>query len=107
VYYLSKTLAVKDAQAIENKALKFVNTTLLESDLKKRAFCGARLSLAMNLVLITGLHDDNADWKGFFQNKVLEFIGPCTAKLSEPWTKSLLYGEPIDTDMEDFRDDFE
>jgi hypothetical protein len=46
-----ETLAVKDTQAIEDKALKIINTALLESDLKKRAFCGARFSLAMNSVL--------------------------------------------------------
>jgi hypothetical protein len=49
-----ETLAVKDTQAIEDKALKIVNTTLLGSDLKKRAFCGAHFPLAMNLVLTTG-----------------------------------------------------
>jgi hypothetical protein len=51
----------KDTQPIEDKALKLVNTALLTSDLKKRASCGARFSLALNLVLTTGLHDNNAE----------------------------------------------
>jgi hypothetical protein len=90
-------LAAKDTQAIEDKALKIVNIALLESDLKKSVFGGARFSL-INLFLTTGLHD-NAELEGFHPmiNKALEFIGPCTTKLSEQWTKFLLYGVLIDT----------
>jgi hypothetical protein len=99
----------KDTQPIEDKALKLVNTALLTSDLKKRAFCGARFSLALNLVLTTGLHDNNAELGEFLPVivKALEFIGPCTAKLSEPWTKFLLHGVPTDANLEDIREDVE
>jgi hypothetical protein len=98
----------KDTQPIEDKALKLVNTALLTSDLKKRAFCGARFSLALNLVLTTGLHD-NAELGEFLPViiKALESIGPCTAKLSEPWTKFLLHGVPTDASLEDIREDVE
>jgi hypothetical protein len=99
----------KETQEIADKALKDVNIALLTSDLKKRAFCGARFSLAMNLVLTTGHHDDNAELEGYLPIivKALEFIGPCTAKLSEPWTTFLLHGVPTGTHMDDVRDDAE
>jgi hypothetical protein len=79
-------LAVKDTQAIEDKALKIVNTALLKSDRKKHAFCGAGSPLAMNLVLTIRLYDDNAELEGFLLiiNKALEFIGLYISKLSEP-----------------------
>jgi hypothetical protein len=99
----------KDTQPIEDKALKLVNTALLISDLKKRAFCGAQFSLALNLVLTTGLHDNNSELREFLPVivKALEFIGPCTAKLSEPWTKFPLHGVPTDANLEDIREDVE
>jgi hypothetical protein len=98
----------KDTQPIEDKVLKLVNTALLKSGLKKRAFCGARFSLALNLVLTTRLHD-NAELGEFLPVivKALEFIGPCTVKLSEPWTKFLLHGVSTDVDLEDIREDVE
>jgi hypothetical protein len=78
-------------QHIEDKALKLVNTALLISDLKKRAFCSAQFSLALNLILTTRLYDNNSELGEFLPVfvKALEFIGPCTAKLSKPWTKFL------------------
>jgi hypothetical protein len=72
----------KNTQIIEDRALKPVNTALLTSDLKKRAFCCARFSLALNLTLTTGLHELGELLPVII--KTLEFIGPCTAKLSEP-----------------------
>jgi hypothetical protein len=95
----------KDTPPIEDKALKFVNTALLTSDLKKRALCGARFSLALNLVLTTRLHDNNSELGEFLPVivKALEFIGTCTVKLSEPWTKFLLHGVPTDANLEDIR----
>jgi hypothetical protein len=67
-------------------AINFV-LILSASDLKKRAFCGARFSLALNLVLIIGLYDTNSELGEFLPVilKALKFIGPRTAKLSEPW----------------------
>jgi hypothetical protein len=99
----------KDTQPIEEKALKLVTTALLTSDLKKRAFCGARFSVALNLVLNTGLHDNSSELDEFLSVivKALEFICPCTAMLSEPWTKFLLHGVPTDANLEDIREDVE
>jgi hypothetical protein len=53
----------------------------------------------MDLVLTTGLHDDNAELEGYLPIiiKALEFIVLCTAKLSELWTKFLLHGVPTGT----------
>jgi hypothetical protein len=99
----------KNIQPIEDKGLKLVNTALLICDLKKRAFCGTCFSQALNLVLTTGLHDNNAELGEFLPVivKALEFIGLCTAKLSEPWTKFLLYSLSTDTNLEDIHEDVE
>jgi hypothetical protein len=101
--------AAKDTQPIEDKALKLVNPAPLTLDLKKRAFCGARFSLSLNLVLTTGLHDNNSELGGFIPVivKALEFIGLCIAKLSKLWIKFLLHGVLTDANLEDIREDVE
>jgi hypothetical protein len=58
--------------------------------------------------LTTGLHGNSG--LGEFLPvivKALESIGPCTARLSEPWTKFLLDGVPTDANLEDIREDVE
>jgi hypothetical protein len=46
-------------QQVEDKALKMVNSALVNSPIRKWLFYGARFSLASNLVLTTGLHETN------------------------------------------------
>jgi hypothetical protein len=57
-------------QQVDDKALKMVNSALVNSPIVKRLFYGARFSLASNLVLTTGLHETNEDLGDY-----LEVIG--------------------------------
>jgi hypothetical protein len=99
----------KDTQPIEDKALRLFNTALQRSDLKKRAFYGSRFSLALNLGLTTGLHDNNSELCEFLPVicKSMRIYWSIYCKISEPWTKFLLHGIPIGANLEDIREDVE
>jgi hypothetical protein len=69
----------------------------------------ALASHSSNLVLTTGLHENNEDLDDYLGviTKSVEVIGPATASLSVPWTKFLLHGVPTHLDLELIRRDVE
>jgi hypothetical protein len=48
-------------QMVEDRAFESVNNALANTAINKRLYHGTRFSLALNLVLTTGLHETNED----------------------------------------------